>query len=182
MKGLIFILLFALPASAQVTYNYVGAPLAVTVTGTVGLQPIPTNVTGSVTLATALNPNQANQVVVPQIFAFNVTINAGEEPFQAPNVFVFSTSNGVITDWYIALDLLEGVILTSSGGGDFYQGSTYTGTCSHFQNCQTVVGTNVAAGTWGLQGDAPPPSLQAQLTAAQAQIASLQKATDPRDE
>ena len=78
MKALI-LLLFAAAAHAQVSYNYAGAPLTVTVTGTVGQQPIPTNLTGTVTLAQALNPNQANQVVTPTAFTFNVTV-AGEEP------------------------------------------------------------------------------------------------------
>ena len=95
---------------------------------------------------------------------------AGEEPATAhSNVFVFSTANGVITDWYISLDLQDGVQMTSSGGGDYDFGPTYTATCYQDQTCQTVIASNLTLGSWGGE------SLQSQLDEAVAAVTALQK-------
>lgn len=132
---------------------------------------VPTALSGSVTLAQALNPNQANQVVTPLSFDYNVTPGGTSILLGPPPIFVFSTNNGVITDWYVSFIVGFGnadANVVSSSGGDSYQGGGGGNGCGLFHDCQSVTGTNVAAGVWGLPGDAPPPSLQ-------AQVASLQK-------
>lgn len=75
-----FSALLSLPgaASAQVRYDYVGKPITVTVnTATSAGGPAPYTETfpflGSITLAQALNQNEANQQVVPLSYSFSNT-------------------------------------------------------------------------------------------------------------
>ena len=59
--------------------------------------------------------------------------------------------------------------MTSSGGGDYYFGPTYTATCYQDQTCQTVIASNLTQGSWGGE------SLQSQLDEAVAAVTALQK-------
>jgi hypothetical protein len=77
MKALVALaILAAMPVGAQVTYDYAGQ--AMTLTGVAGSASIGSQTytmsyssLGDVVLAQALNPNQANQQVVPLAYAFN---------------------------------------------------------------------------------------------------------------
>jgi hypothetical protein len=77
MKALVALaILAAMPVGAQVTYDYAGQ--AMTLTGVAGsastgsqTYTMSYSVLGDVVLAQALNPNQANQQVVPLAYAFN---------------------------------------------------------------------------------------------------------------
>jgi hypothetical protein len=69
-------MLAATPVGAQVTYDYTGQ--ALTLTGVTSYEPtgnqiytVPYAFLGDVVLSQALNPNQANQQVVPLAYAFN---------------------------------------------------------------------------------------------------------------
>jgi hypothetical protein len=77
MKALVALaILAAMPVGAQVTYDYAGQ--AMTLTGVAGsasagsqTYTMSYSVLGDVVLAQALNPNQANQQVIPLAYAFN---------------------------------------------------------------------------------------------------------------
>jgi hypothetical protein len=189
MKALLMFFLFAAPAFGQATtYVYSGSPLAYTITGNYPPSLVLAYLTGYVILAQPLDPNQANQVVTPTFYDYNVLETT--EPFGPPPVFTFSTAEGEITDWSVSIDAIDGTKITSTSSGDsyfkvFYYSSCATGANRTVSTCEQVTGTSTIGGVWETQGilqppphvmaAAPQPSLQPQLDAANAQITTLQK-------
>lgn len=155
-------------ANAQETLDYVGAPTVTTVSGDL---PPPTDpngpgLTGHIVLGTALNPNQANQVVTPVSYSFaafsSATANQANDEFVA--YFDFSTTSGKITSWDVVLD---SGIFSAAGtqsleyitpSGDSYTHSKYNlgcGTPGAVGDCFTATSTSTAAGTWTTLAQTP---------------------------
>jgi hypothetical protein len=209
MKTLTLLLFFlSAPVFAQVTYTYTGQTLingtwGPTIDG--GTPPTVTaTLSGTVTLSTALNPNQANQVVSPASWSFGGITS----DFLSPGLlaiqtnpalnasFVFSTVNGQITAWAISISWNygtngpvtgSGTITSTSQGGlgsDSWVGSPESGVshCGFVYACDTYSAYVMQPGTWN-GVDPPPPadpdasevaSLQAQVASLQSQLATSQ--------
>jgi hypothetical protein len=159
----------SMAANALETLDYVGAPAITTVVGDL---PPPTNpngpgLTGDIVLASALNPNEANQVVTPLSYSFAAFSSATADPanFEFVAYFGFSTTNGKITDWDVVLN--SGIITTSGYAqaveyitryGDSYTYEKYNlgcGTPGAVGDCFTSTTTSTAPGTWTTTAQAP---------------------------
>jgi hypothetical protein len=77
MKALLALAIFAaMPVGAQVTYDYSGQPMTLTgltssESGGMQIYTVPYEFLGDVVLSQALNPNQANQQLVPLAYKWN---------------------------------------------------------------------------------------------------------------
>jgi hypothetical protein len=172
----------SMAANAQVTYDYNGAPTTITITGDL---PPPTNpngpgLTGDVVLASALNPNQANQVVTPLSYSFaalsSATVDQSNQGVVAS--FDFSTVNGKITSWDVELN--SGTYASVAVGqyiesitpqGDVFTYTTHDAACGSPGempgDCFTATSTSTAPGTWTSTAQAPeisPASAASGLT------------------
>jgi len=121
MKAFALLLLFPFAALAlpepvfaqQTTYTYTGAPLTPTLVVMGGNAPQPPTgpqqITGTVTLAAPLAPNQANQIVTPVSYQFDNDIIltstwiSTAQPTPPPAVFSFTTVNGTIVAWNVSV-------------------------------------------------------------------------------
>jgi len=159
----------SMAATAQVTYDYVGAPTTITIVGDL---PPPTNpngpgLTGDIVLASALNPNQANQVVTPLAYSFAALSSATVDQANQGVIqsFDFSTVNGKITSWDVELNsgtyasvavLTETESLTPQGDSFVYTARNLgCGTPGAVGDCFTATSTSTAAGTWTAATQAP---------------------------
>lgn len=161
------LLLFCATAFGQETLNYASSTL-----------------TGTVTLAQALAPNQANQWVRATAYNFSpnglLQFSPGPQPFglfDQQQSFVFSTdASGNITSWSLNISASAavgddgfGVNFISSTAGDFFAETSFS---SAGDEVSPVVQS--AAGAWtvaSINSSDPPAPTIAQL---QAQVASLQ--------
>jgi hypothetical protein len=151
MKILLLLAFLSGPLSAQVTYNYTGAPMSGVLQGGANEWNL-TQVGGTVVLAQALNPNQANQVVVPLSYNFGGV--ALDSSVAANSSFSFTTQNGLITGWSVSMTFHPGgygvieVVLQSSG--DQYYFSLWPPACDHITiaSCTMWTAQNATPGAW----------------------------------
>jgi hypothetical protein len=179
--------LWALDGHAQVTLEYTGQPMQLTLS-----QYAPATygklVTGTIILAQPLALN-GTQEVVPLSWSFSgdMTIPFANtavvgSSFPAPPLFSFTTVNGVITAWSIFAQGIDGagpvmtLNLTSSGDTfDFQVGSQ---DCQYLPSkCFDVFGANTLPGAWSIpqaQVVSEMAAMQSQLNATQKQLATAQ--------
>lgn len=152
--AIIFLAALATGAHAQQTWDYTGAAMTGTSSG-LYVGDAPTSIAGDVVLANALNPNAVNQVVTPVAYAFTGLPMLSSSMFQsgllpAP-VFEFSTQNGAVTSWEVALYGSGGAYtdtLTITAKGDSFQSLEYNGMCAAEHNCGIYNAVNTTAGAW----------------------------------
>jgi hypothetical protein len=168
-----------MPVGAQVTYDYTGQPMTLggeifyEQVGIPGSPPcceesftMPYSVLGDVVLSQALNPNQANQQVVPLAYAFN---NPGLVP---PGLLLNMTGllnsnytgvlqltlNAPVVDFSTANGRITAFSATFSGTGDYgYETLTLSSAGDSYASSEGVPdcmcggawnGSNTAGGTW----------------------------------
>jgi hypothetical protein len=150
----------------DVTYDYTGAPITAVYQGDLTAPPgtnltgLP-GLTGDIILASALNPNEANQIVTPMSYNFgdllsSATVDTSNQGVVAS--FDFSTVNGQITGWNVELNsgtygstgLLQ-EIESLTPQGDSYTYSVRTSACGTpgaVGECFTVTSVSTSAGSW----------------------------------
>lgn len=172
---LAFGLLLAPLCFAQQTWDYTGAVMVGTSSG-LYIGDAPTSIAGDVVLAQALNPNQANQIVTPVSYAFIGLPMLSSTMFQSgllpTPVFEFSTKNGAITSWDVALYGSGGAyadVLSVTTKGDSFQSSEYDGPCGAEHNCGIYTVSNSVAGAWA----DPPGKSVAQAPELSTNVAAL---------
>ena len=178
--GLAILLFFGILAPltllAQETLDFTGAQMTGSLIG-VNQGADYTQISGDVVLAAMLNPNEANQVVVPASFAFNGDNLLSSKPcwYQCSSIFSFSTVNGAITAWNVAISnypggsMQESVALTNKG--EQYSYLYQTPSCAFVGNCTNYSASSSGGGMW-----VDPPSLKTKVNAPELDLSQLASA------
>lgn len=105
-----------------------------------------------VILSQALNPNEANQTVIPQTFSVNLPLLSVDGGISS---FIVGTTNGAITSWDVTLTGSAGntiSTLTLTNQGDTYTLDTWSPSCSfvnqNTSSCQFMTVSTATPGTW----------------------------------
>jgi hypothetical protein len=165
--GLLVFLMVPCCVFGQETLDYTGQVMTGTYeAGYTAVLPFDyTQITGTIVLAQALNPNEANQSVTPVSYYFGtpgtsfLSSSAPQnEGSGQPTVatFLFTTQMGNITSWSIDVANypdVRGQMLLSTLSGDIYTAGQAQPVCSdpyttQKQNCSEYSASSTGPGTW----------------------------------